>query len=194
VLVPGRTEKQCRDRWKDVLAPNIDLATQCMAKWSKDEDIKLKDAVQRYGGKNWAAIAALVQGRTKKQCQNRWYRVLDPDIHRANEPAGKWSEDEDIKLKDAVQTHCGKNWSAIAALVPDRTKLQCHKRWNDYLHPRINLANRRMGKWTEDEDIKLKDAVQTHSGKNWGAIAALVPGRTKIQCYCRWQSLRRSTN
>jgi hypothetical protein len=37
----------------------------------------------------------------------------------------------------------------------------------------------RTGKWAEDEDIKLKDAVETHGGNNWGAIAALVPGRTK---------------
>jgi hypothetical protein len=29
------------------------------------------------------------------------------------------------------------------------------------------------------------DAVQTHGGKNWGAIAALVPGRGESQCYSR---------
>jgi hypothetical protein len=33
-----------------------------------------------------------------------------------------------------------------------------------------------MGTWSEDKDIKLKDAVQRHGGKDWGAIAALVPG------------------
>jgi hypothetical protein len=44
----------------------------------------------------------------------------------------------------------------------------------------------RTGKWVEDEDSKLKDAVQTHGGKNWVAIAALVPGRSKQQCRSRW--------
>jgi hypothetical protein len=38
------------------------------------------------------------------------------------------------------------------------------------------------GVWTTEEDIKLKDAVQMHDGKNWHAIAVLVPGRTKMQC------------
>jgi hypothetical protein len=38
----------------------------------------------------------------------------------------------------------------------------------------------RKGKWAADEDSKLKDAVQTHGGKNWKTIAALVLGRTKI--------------
>jgi hypothetical protein len=33
----------------------------------------------------------------------------------------------------------------------------------------------------------LKDAVQTHGGKNWVAIVALVPGRTKKTCCNRWQ-------
>jgi hypothetical protein len=32
------------------------------------------------------------------------------------------------------------------------------------------------------EDEKLKDLVQTHDGKNWNAMARLVPGRTKLQC------------
>jgi hypothetical protein len=48
-----------------------------------------------------------------------------------------------------------------------------------------------MGKWSEEEDIKLKDAVQTHGGKDWVAIAKLVPRRTKKQCWSRWQKLLR---
>ncbi len=42
------------------------------------------------------------------------------------------------------------------------------------------------GTWIEDEDDKLDDAVQIYGGKDWGAIAALVPGRNKNQCRCRW--------
>jgi hypothetical protein len=49
----------------------------------------------------------------------------------------------------------------------------------------IDGTTGRTGTWTEDEDIKLKDAVQMHGGKNWIAIAALVPGRTKSQCNSR---------
>jgi hypothetical protein len=81
---------------------------------------------------------------------------------RANERTGKWSEDEDIKLKDAVQMHGGKKWGAIAALVPGRTKIQCCSRWHDALDPSIDRATGRTGKWAEYEDIKLKDAVQTN--------------------------------
>jgi hypothetical protein len=67
------------------------------------------------------------------------------------------------------------------------------------LDPSIALMASCAGKWTEDEDLKLKHSVQTHGGKNWVAIAALVPGRKQKQCHidtginwtCRRQSRHR---
>jgi hypothetical protein len=185
-LVPSRTKKQCQCRWYSVLDPSIDRTSGHSGKWSEDEDIKLKDSVQTHGGKNWGAIAELVPGRTRIQCVKRWKTALDPSIDRTSGRTGHWTEDEDIKLKDAVQTHGGKNWSGISALVPGRTKMQCTHRWYSILDPSIDRAGGRPCKWAEDEDIKLKGAVQTHGGKNWGAIAALVPGRTEVQCRSRW--------
>jgi hypothetical protein len=65
-----------------------------------------------HGGKNCGAIAALVPGRARQQCYNRWRDSLDPSIDGANERTGKWAEDKDSMLKDAVQTHGGKDWDA----------------------------------------------------------------------------------
>jgi hypothetical protein len=93
-------------------------------------------------------------------------------------------------LKDAVLTHCGKKWGAIAALVPGRTKAQCYGRWRDILNPGIALEAGRTGKWAEHEVTKLKDAVLTHGDKNWKGIAALVPGRTKKQCCKKWGDIK----
>jgi hypothetical protein len=187
-LVPGRTKTQCWNRWKNVLDPIIDRANGRMGTWIEDEDSKLKDAVRTHGGKNWALIAALVPGRTNVQCYNRWHNGLDPNSDRATGRRGTWSEEEDSKLKDAVQTYGGKNWDAITALVPGRTKRQCYNRWKDVLDPSIDWSNVRMGRWAEEEDSKLRDAVQTHGGNNWASIAALVPGRTEVQCYHRWRN------
>jgi Myb-like DNA-binding protein BAS1 len=118
-------------------------------------------------------------------------KLLDPSIDLAKERTGKWAENEDIKLKDAVQTHGGKNWIAITAQVPGRTRNQCWHRWHDVLDPNIDRTPPgRTGKWVEDEDIQLKDAVQTNGGKNWVAISSLVPGRTKQQCCDRWKIYR----
>jgi ribosome recycling factor len=188
-LVPGRTKLQCRNRWHNGLNPSIHRANESTGKWTEDEDSKLKDAVQTHGGKNWVAIAALIPGRLRKQCWNRWYYGLNPSIDRANERTGKWTEDEDSKLQDAVQTHGDKDWVAISALVPGRMKAQCRHRWHDVLDPNIGRESRRKGKWTEDEDNKLKDAVQTQGDKGWVAISALVLGRTRLQCYNRWKDV-----
>jgi hypothetical protein len=185
-LVPGRTRGQCCDRWHATLDPSIDPATARAGQWTADEDKKLKDAVPTHGGKNWESIAALVPGRTKKQCYNRWHDNLDPSIGWATARTGKWTADEDKKLKDAVPTQDDKNWETIALLVPGRTKIQCRKRWHDTLDPSIGWATARTGKWTAAEDKMLKDAVLAHGGKNWKEIATLVPGRTKMQCRNRW--------
>jgi hypothetical protein len=131
----------------------------------------------------------MVPGRTKNQCNNRWHSALNPSIDRENGSTGKWTENEDIALLDAVQMHGGKDWVAISALVPGRTKIQCCHRWKDALDLSTDRANERTGKWTEVEDGKLKDGVQTNGGKNWDATAALVPGRTAKQCRSRWHKV-----
>jgi hypothetical protein len=100
------------------LDPSIDQANGRTGKWAEDED----------GGENWALIAALVPGRTKRQCASRWNDVLDPSIDRANGRTGKWSESEVIKLEYAVNTLGDKDWVAIAAWVPGRTTRQCWDR------------------------------------------------------------------
>jgi hypothetical protein len=202
--VPSRTKYQCQNRWHDFLKHRIERATDRAiggtGTWTEEEDAKLKDSVHLHGGRNWDAITALVTGRTKSQCQNRWYKTLNTYIAPVNhsitpvnhsvdldaDRSGKWTEDEDSRLKVAFRVTGGKEWSAIATLVPGRTKRQCHGRWHDVLQRSTDRATGGAGTWTEEEDAKLKASVHMHGGKNWIAITALVPGRTKTQCQDRW--------
>jgi myb proto-oncogene protein len=171
--------------------------TQAIGRWTLEEDAKLTSAVantskKKWGNEykiDWVAVAALVSSRTILQCRLKWKDVLDPSIDQATGRTGKWTEEEDIKLKDAVQMHGSNNWGAIATLVLGRTKKNCWERWHNSLNPSITLPAGRRGSWTVLEDNKLKDAVQAHGGKNWGAIAALVPGRTQSQCRNRWHNI-----
>jgi hypothetical protein len=173
-LVPGRTNNQCRSRWK--LSLDLDIG-KSLGKWTPEEDKKLIEAVKNHGT-HWVVVAALVPGRTGKQCRRRWTLSLDPDIGKSS---GKWTPEEDTKLIEAVENH-GKNWVVVAALVSSRTNDQCRQRWMLSLDPDIGKSS---GKWTQDEDTKLIEAVKNH-GTHWVAVAALVPGRTNQTCRSRW--------
>jgi 3-keto-L-gulonate-6-phosphate decarboxylase len=173
-LVPGRTNHRCRERWTHILDPDVG---KIAGKWTQEEDTKLIDAVKRHGT-DWVAVSALVLGRTNVQCRQRWTQTLDPDIGQI---LGEWTPEEDTKLAEAVKRH-GTDWLAVAALVPGRTNLQCHQRWTQPLDPDIE---KKAVKWTQKEDTKLIEAVKKH-GTAWVAVAALVPGRTNIQCRKRW--------
>jgi hypothetical protein len=143
-FVPGRTNEQCNQRWHVVIdPPKNDRANGRSARWTEDEDLKLKTSVEMHGGKDWAGIAVMVPCRTKQQCYSRWFQVLDPSICRSTpEFMGKWTEDEDLKLKNAVQMHGGINWVFISALVPGRTEKQCNQRWRKFRVARKNSVIR----------------------------------------------------
>lgn len=47
------------------------------------------------------------------------------------------------------------------------------------------------GKWTNEEDELLRQAVQQHEGRNWKKISECLIGRTDVQCLHRWQKVLR---
>jgi 3-keto-L-gulonate-6-phosphate decarboxylase len=144
--------------------------------WKGEEDTKLIEAVQKHG-KDWVAVAAIVPGRTNQQCRSRWVQNLNPV---AGKTMGRWKPEEGAKLIEAMQKH-GKNWVAVAAMIPGRTDQQCRSRWTQTL----DTAGKTMGQWKPEEDAKLMEAMQKH-GKKWIAVAAMIPGRTNLQCHQRW--------
>jgi hypothetical protein len=54
--------------------------------------------VTTIGGNNWIEIAALVPGRTKIQCKNRWHDALDPGGDRTSLATSKWTTNKDDQL------------------------------------------------------------------------------------------------
>jgi hypothetical protein len=57
-------------------------------KWSAEEDDLLREAVEKYGGKNWKKISDLLVGRTDVQCLHRWQKVLRPGLVK-----GPWTQE-----------------------------------------------------------------------------------------------------
>ncbi|KAK3033921.1 hypothetical protein RJ639_034721 [Escallonia herrerae] len=115
---------KCKCIWLKTLHPT----RQRVGTWTPDEDKRLKVAVMLFGAKNWRKIAIYVPGRTHVQCRERWVNCLDPALN-----LGKWSKEEDSRLKEAI-FELGYCWSKVAACVPPRTDSQCRRRWK-YLCP-----------------------------------------------------------
>jgi hypothetical protein len=164
--------------------------TRATGYWTPEEDAKLNSAVTNEAAKHTSNDTAINLPVAAA------FDHSDADagpVKGARVPY-YWTPKEDAKLNSAATNTSKKKygkvykmeWSEISALVPDGTKMQYHNRWHQVLDPSIDRTNARTGKWAAIEDNKLKDAVQTHGGKNWVAISVLVPGRTKIQGHNRW--------
>ncbi|KAM5460364.1 hypothetical protein McanCB49686_000795 [Microsporum canis] len=92
--LPGRTNKDCRKRWFNVL--NGDLRKGA---WTADEDKLLGLAVETEG-KVWMRVSQHVPRRTADQCAKRWQHFLDPTLDRS-----EWTESECQILWDAGHCH-----------------------------------------------------------------------------------------
>jgi len=94
--------------------------------WSNDEDEKLKTAVEENGPNNWGAVASYVgNGRTRSQCSQRWNRVINPKISKAN-----WTPEEEKKLLESVESYGVKAWTRVAAEFGNRSDVQCRFKYN----------------------------------------------------------------
>lgn len=94
---------------------------------------------------------------------------------------GKWTEDEDDRLRKAVKEFGGKNWKRIASKLSGRSDVQCLHRWQKVLRPGLIK-----GPWTPEEDETVVRLVKIHGTKKWSLIARQLNGRLGKQCRERW--------
>ena len=109
--IPGRTQRQCRERYKTYLAPDINRSL-----WTKEEDEIIKKKYLQYGSR-WTLIAMFLKGRSSNSAKNRFNNhinkhgmfmksVSQADDSRSDSQASetttadmKLSEDEVINMK-----------------------------------------------------------------------------------------------
>ncbi|XP_068646361.1 transcription factor RAX2-like [Aristolochia californica] len=114
-------------------APCCDKANVKKGPWSPDEDLKLKDYIEKHGtGGNWIALpnkAGLK--RCGKSCRLRWLNYLRPNLKH-----GEFSDDED-RIICSLFASIGSRWSIIAAQLPGRTDNDIKNYWNTKLKKKL---------------------------------------------------------
>lgn len=113
--VPGRTKKQCRDRYKLKLDPSINHQP-----FTEEEDNQLTKLQGEFGNQ-WTKIAKYMPGRTENSVKSRFASLLRSRTR-------EWTPEEDMILRS--QRALGVDFSVISEKhLTKRSEHAVRKRW-----------------------------------------------------------------
>jgi hypothetical protein len=124
--IPGRTGKQCRERWLGHKSPDI-----VREEWSPQEDMTLIEKQMEFGH-SWAAIKQFLPGRSAVCVKNRWNWLCRRDIPnhfeefeaivRSQELERRSDEEEmpqSLDSGDGAPIFVGEDWSLLCDTYSD---------------------------------------------------------------------------
>lgn len=136
--------------------------------WDTPEDKRLCDIVALCGSTSWSDVAAMMPGRSAKQCRERWNNHLKPDVRK-----GPWTPEEDQIILQAI-AELGPSWSKISKRLPGRTDAAVANRYHQTLKPIYEIGQR-------SAQPTVKNTSQLHSSVPTSSTRPAVPSQVELQ-------------
>lgn len=112
-----RDPAQCLQRWAKSVNPTISKG-----RWTNEEDARLLFLIRQFPTiekVSWTDVSSMMRRRNSKQCRERWFNFLDPNVkHSFDRP---WTKDEDEHLMHLYEL-LGSRWAKIASYTDGRTE------------------------------------------------------------------------
>ena len=160
----------------DTLEPFGSPQKQMKRAWSTEEDKKLIILVHSYGPQRWSIIASQMLGRVGKQCRERWFNHLCPEVKK-----GAWTEAEDAIIHQGV-AELGTRWSEIVKRLPGRSDNAIKNRYNSNKRRQKRMESRNLN--SDEFGIKMgpskkrsQSVVQSDCGHNYASTRIGLRGK-----------------
>lgn len=80
--------------------------------WQLEEDTKLLTLVKEWGTTGyWKEVSSRIENRTSKQCRERYFHHLSPDLKKTG-----WTKEEDAIIID-MREKLGNHWTKVSLVI-----------------------------------------------------------------------------
>lgn len=161
--------------------PELKTKEYKIIKWTKEEDAKLVNLIEKTKCKNWKNIASNFSNKTAVQCFYRWNKVLKP-----NSINDEWTTEEDNFIIHWVAKYGILNWTNCSKYLKKKTPKGCKNRWNstlskDYKDETI---------WNQNDELYLLLCVKNYK-TSWSKIKKMFYNRTENDLKNKFYSILR---